>query len=149
MTGTGSANTIRGLSGDDVLIGGAGADALAGGAGADAASYADGRTTAVTAALGGGNTDGDIYAEIENLVGGAGNDTLTGDAGANTLDGGGGDDVLAGGTAADGLIGGGGRNTASYEERATPSSPALRARGPTATRTPRSRTCVAAAATTA
>ena len=120
LTGTGSANTIRGLSGDDVLIGGAGADSLAGGAGADAASYADGRTTAVTAALGGGNTDGDIYAEIENLVGGAGNDTLTGDAGANTLDGGGGDDVLAGGTAADGLIGGGGRNTASYEERATP-----------------------------
>ena len=55
LTGTSLTNTLSGLGGDDVLIGAGGADTLNGGSGADTVSYADGRTTAVAAALGGTN----------------------------------------------------------------------------------------------
>ena len=130
LTGTAGANELRGLDGDDVLIGGAGADTLNGGDGTDTVSYADGRTTGVAAALGGSNSDGDIYSSIAGLTGGPGDDTLTGDAQQNTLSGSEGDDQLTGGAATDSLVGGTGRNTVSYEDRATDVTASLGAAGP-------------------
>ena len=114
-----------------MLIGGAGADTLVGGAGRNTASY-DERTGAVAASLvpGGAGADGDTYAQIQSLRGGDGDDTLTGDAAGNRLDGGPGDDVLIGGAGDDDLAGGGGRDTASYEERATPVAASLDSAGP-------------------
>ena len=107
-------------------MGGGGADTLRGGVGTDTAGYDDGRTAAVTAVLGGANTDGDIYDSIDNdLTGGPGDDVLTGNDLVNTLNGGGGDDQVIGGTGADHLIGGTGRNTASYQERTTAVSAGL------------------------
>ncbi|MFB2552472.1 beta strand repeat-containing protein [Ensifer soli] len=127
LIGLGGIDALLGEAGDDTLEGGAGADILNGGAGLDFASYA-GATAAVTANLGapGGNTRdaaGDVYTDIEGLIGSRYNDRLLGDAGANTLiggsgldtlAGGAGDDILIGGASADALNGGDGVDTASY-----------------------------------
>ncbi len=72
--------TMRGGSGDDVLIGGSGADKLIGGRGAD------------------------------RLIGGSGDDVLYGGAGNDVLIGGPGDDMLYGGPGNDTLGGGPGEN---------------------------------------
>jgi Ca2+-binding RTX toxin-like protein len=130
LTGTAGANELNGLGGDDVLLGAAGADALNGGDGNDAASYADGRTTSVAAALGGSNSDGDVYNSIASLTGGPGDDTLTGDDQPNTLSGNEGDDQLIGGAGSDNLVGGTGRNTVSYQDRATDVTASLGPAGP-------------------
>ncbi len=131
LTGNDLANTLTGGGGDDLVIGGLGADHLIGGAGRNTASYQE-RATAVSAgvSIGGPKPDGDSYTQIQSLRGGGGDDRLSGDAGENTLDGGPGDDVLIGAGDDDDLIGGGGRNTASYEERATPVSASLAPAGP-------------------
>jgi Ca2+-binding RTX toxin-like protein len=95
LTGTTAADSLAGNDGDDILVGRTGSDTLSGGAGRDVASYAD-RTGAVSATLGGTNTDTDAYTGIEGLTGGSGADRLTGDGAANVLDGGPGQDVLNG-----------------------------------------------------
>jgi Ca2+-binding RTX toxin-like protein len=74
--------TLRGGSGDDVLVGGSGADSLYGGSGAD------------------------------RLIGRAGNDLLSGGPGGDELIGGPGNDVLHGGPGQDKLAGGPGQNVA-------------------------------------
>lgn len=122
------ADRLVGGDGDDWLEGGAGADEIDGGVGVDTASYAN-SSAAVTIALGGafagGDSEGDVVSNIENLVGSAFADTLVGDALANALDGGDGDDTLAGGAGDDTLTGGlgddaldggDGGDTASYAE---------------------------------
>jgi Ca2+-binding RTX toxin-like protein len=119
LSGDAQHNVLDGGAGDDVLRGAGGQDHLKGGPGRDLGSY-DERTTPVVAGLAGTLPDGDGFAEIEGLRGGGGDDTLSGDSGENRLEGGPGDDVLIGGAEDDDLIGGGGRDTASYEERATP-----------------------------
>jgi Ca2+-binding RTX toxin-like protein len=128
LTGTGGANTISGRGGDDVidgqggndeLIGGAGADTLKGGDGTDTASYELSESgVEVNLADGtgvGGDAEGDVLEDIENLTGSKQHDKLTGDDNANTLkgdaghdflDGGAGDDKLYGGTGDDILDGG-------------------------------------------
>ncbi|WP_343717702.1 calcium-binding protein [Inquilinus sp.] len=87
-------------SGNDVLRGGVGGDQLYGGNGEDTADYSQ-AAAGVAASLyygagNGGEAQGDILREIEDLVGSAFNDTLSGDFNANVIEGGAGADVLDG-----------------------------------------------------
>ncbi len=145
LVGNGLANPLFGDGGDDTLEGGASGDLLDGGTGSDFASYA-GAVVGVTArldfpSLNTNTASGDIYFDIEGIVGSvfndfivgdgnnntlmggaghdymaanAGQDLLFGNEGSDTLDGGAGDDTLVGGSWADTLLGGGGNDTASY-----------------------------------
>lgn len=129
LRGDGQANALTGGTLDDTLAGGAGADTLDGGAGLDLADYAS-STAGVTVNLGvstsqsGGDAQGDILLNIENVTGSAtaanvltGSSTansLVGGAGNDTMDGGSGDDVLVGGAGADRITGSACNDTASY-----------------------------------
>ncbi|WP_405401277.1 Hint domain-containing protein [Paracoccus sp. Ld10] len=118
LTGNTGANTILGGAGNDTIDGGAGADSLDGGAGTDTLSYA-GSTAGVnvnlaTAAVSGGDAQGDTISNFENVTGSAQNDTLTGNTGANTILGGTGNDTIDGGAGADSLDGGAGTDTLTY-----------------------------------
>ncbi|MCE4536433.1 PA14 domain-containing protein [Pelomonas sp. P7] len=97
LIGNATANRLDGGAGDDLLVGGAGADTLIGGAGVDTASYAA-SAEAVTVNLStgrgsGGDAQGDVLSQVENLIGSAYGDVLTGSAGTNRLEGGAGDDT--------------------------------------------------------
>jgi len=89
---------LVGIAGDDLLIGGAGADRLEGGDGFDVASYAPSAEGLVVnlsdTAQNTGDAAGDVYYEIEGLVGSEHVDTLIGSNGDNRLEGGGGNDIL-------------------------------------------------------
>lgn len=118
LTGNSAINILSGDAGDDTLNGGAGADTLDGGAGIDTASYVD-STVAVninlaTNANSGGDAEGDILINIENISASAFNDSLVGDGRDNILNGNAGDDVMEGGAGADTLNGSTGIDTASY-----------------------------------
>ncbi|MDF2621199.1 MAG: Hemolysin-type calcium-binding region [Xanthobacteraceae bacterium] len=125
--GTG-VNRLDGGAGNDVLAGGEGADTLIGGDGVDTIDYS-GSNAAVGLGLtdlagqatqgSGGHAQGDIIAQIENVIGSAFNDTLQGSASANRLEGGEGNDTLRGQGGADVLIGGLGTDTASYSTSAS------------------------------
>ena len=113
-------DTLNGESGNDVLIGGAGADSMNGGTGIDTVDYSA-NAVGVNARLYqelavGGDANGDILIDIENVIGSNFNDTLIGESGgvANRLEGGAGNDLLNGGSGADTLIGGAGSDTAEY-----------------------------------
>ncbi|MGO1077757.1 calcium-binding protein [Inquilinus sp. CA228] len=118
LVGNDGSNLLDGAAGNDVLRGGAGADALYGGTGIDTASYYTGSAGVMidlsTGKGSGGEAQGDILVDIENLSGSQGSDTLAGNASANTLQGWNGSDVLRGGAGADRLEGGVGTDTASY-----------------------------------
>ena len=110
LSGGGGNDRLSGRGGDDVLEGGAGADRLSGGAGVDTVSYA-GSNQGVVVYLGtgtgeGGHAEGDVIAEVENVVGSEYRDVLQGDGGANRLEGGAGHDYLLGGDGDDELSGG-------------------------------------------
>ncbi|MES1199533.1 MAG: M10 family metallopeptidase [Pseudomonadota bacterium] len=110
LIGNGGNDTLSGGNGNDVLAGGAGLDSLDGGAGSgDTLDYsASGAAVTVnlaTNAVSGGDAQGDIVVNFENVTGSIFADTLTGDAGANILSGGNGADTLNGGAGADTLIG--------------------------------------------
>lgn len=97
--GSDNTDTLLGWNGNDILDGDMGADTLDGGSGSDTASYAastDAVTVTVNGTGSGGDAEGDILLNIENLLGSDFDDSLTGDAGANRLDGGTGADTLAG-----------------------------------------------------
>ena len=118
LSGGGGNDRLLGAGGDDMLEGGAGADRLFGGAGVDTVSYA-GSDEAVIVALGegtgeGGDAEGDVITNIENVIGSEYDDFLTGDDSANRLSGGDGDDWLNGGAGADRLNGGAGVDWVSY-----------------------------------
>jgi Ca2+-binding RTX toxin-like protein len=112
LDGRAGADTISGGGGDDTLIGGAGVDTLDGGAGVDTADYsASAAAVSVNLASGkgsGGDANGDILSNIENIIGSANADNLVGSSAANRLVGGAGTDTLNGGGGADTLLGGGG-----------------------------------------
>ena len=132
------ADTLIGMSGDDRLAGGGGADRLDGGLGIDSAFYdedATGVAVSLTTGTGhGGEAEGDVLVDVENLFGGSGADSLVGSglanrlaggggadtlggmAGDDTLFGGDGSDILVGGTGADSLNGGSADDTASYAQ---------------------------------
>ena len=112
-------DTLTGDSGNNKLWGRGGADTINGGAGTDTASYLY-STAGVTVSLAagaanaGGEAQGDVLTNIENLEGSAFNDTLTGNAGNNVLAAGAGDDWLYGQGGADTLDGGDGVDWVSY-----------------------------------
>ncbi len=111
LYGQNDADTLRGQAGDDYLEGGPGADVLDGGAGAgDTLSYAN-STGNVSVRLfnlsaSGGDATGDVFSNMEFLMGGLGNDYLVGDAQANEIRGGAGTDQVRGGSGNDLLDGG-------------------------------------------
>ena len=97
LDGRGGNDTLHGNDGNDTLRGGHGADRLDGGSGSDTADYS-GSNTAVTVNLAsgvgsGGDAQGDILINIENLTGSTYGDSLTGNSSANVLDGGMGSDT--------------------------------------------------------
>ena len=96
---------LNGNAGDDSITGGSGGDALDGGEGVDTLSYANSSSgVSVNFATGiasGGDADGDIIRNFENLIGSGLDDTLVGDAGNNVIEGGGGSNVLDGGAGID------------------------------------------------
>ena len=141
ITGNLRAQSLIGNDGANVLQGLAGADTIDGGDGVDTASYSlSGAGVVVTlGVLGtqkGGDAQGDVLSNIENLVGSAfadtlkgqnfgtqandlsggagndalwgfgGNDSLWGETGDDTLYGGAGNDLLSGGAGNDSLAGG-------------------------------------------
>ncbi len=128
---------LFGRDGDDLLDGGDGADSIDGGDGYDTITFAGsniGVRADLAARIGqGGFAQGDIYTNIEALLGTRYSDELGGDATNNTLDGAdgrdlligregddvligaAGDDTLDGGTGGDLLSGGAGSDTATYQ----------------------------------
>ncbi|MDF0665708.1 MAG: calcium-binding protein [Nitrospira sp.] len=91
--------TIRGLAGDDVLMGGTIDNVIDGGDGRDVL-------------LGNGGFDQIFGATGDDVLrGGDGNDVLNGEAGNDSLEGEAGDDVLVGGAGDDQLLGGDGSDT--------------------------------------
>ena len=101
LDGGADADQLFGNEGDDVLTGGGDADLLDGGQGIDTASYA-GSQSGVTVTLtggpeSGGDAEGDVLVDIENVVGSEHDDILAGHPTvANVLSGGGGEDSLFG-----------------------------------------------------
>ena len=103
--------------GNDMLKGGGGADWLGGDEGIDTVSYYE-SPEGVTVLLNvngvggaGGDAEGDILGDIENLTGSTYADTLGGDDGVNQLMGMDGNDTLKGFGGADSLHGGNGNDT--------------------------------------
>jgi len=96
IVGTNGADTIYGYGGDDVICGGNQDDTIYGG---------DGNDT-----IYGGNGEDAIYGGEGNdtIYGGNGKDDLSGDDGADTIDGGNGSDTIDGGNGNDTIDGGNG-----------------------------------------
>ena len=119
LSGGGGNDDLDGGAGDDTLEGGPGRDTLNGGAnGVDGDTIAYARSAAaVRVNLGkaeytGGDAEGDVISNVENIIGSAGADWLRGDTNDNVLTGGAGDDTLIGGGGGnDMLIGGAGDDT--------------------------------------
>ena len=114
LNGGGANDALFGEAGDDLLEGGPGADALNGGANGsagDAITYAS-SAAAVRVNLGkmtaaGGEAEGDVFENVENIIGSAGDDWLRGDVNDNRLTGGAGDDTLIGGGGGNDILSGG------------------------------------------
>ena len=127
LDGGGGNDRLSGKGGNDFLEGGAGADRLIGGAGVDTVYYGSSDRGVIVYLSEGtgrrGQAEGDVIAQVENVLGSVHGDVLGGNNGANWLDGGGGndrlsgrggDDVLIGGAGADRLDGGAGMDWVSY-----------------------------------
>lgn len=129
LIGDAGDNGLYGGAGVDILVGNAGADILDGGDGVDFVQYKT-SSAGVTIDLAnniafGGDAEGDVLINIENVMGSEHSDILKGDTGANILFGGAGDDelyagdgndLLLGGAGADLLNGGNGNDRISYED---------------------------------
>ena len=104
-------DTLVGKGGTNYLNGGAGADVLIGGSGENWADYSGAPEFGVVASLADpsrntGDARGDVYLNVQNLLGSDYNDLLIGDNNANALNGGKGDDTFVGGGGADSFNGG-------------------------------------------
>ena len=109
-----------GGGGNDVIRGGVGADTLSGGDGYDIVQYA-GSAAGVTIDLNadafgfqlalGGDAEGDIISEFENVYGSNFDDVLIGNTDRNVLSGYSGNDVIEGGDGKDVFRGGAGEDT--------------------------------------
>jgi Ca2+-binding RTX toxin-like protein len=96
--GNASDNIITGGAGDDTLFGGAGADQLIGGDGFDTVSYADadkGVSINTKTGIHTGIAAGDVYTNIEAIIGSNFGDAFVGDAGVNRFNGGSGMDLVS------------------------------------------------------
>src|SRR5262249_23194353 len=112
-------DTLTGDGNNNKFWGGGGADTINGGAGPHTPPdfySTDGVAVSLLAGASntGGEAQGDVLSNIENLEGSAFADTLTGSAGSNALAGGDGNDWLYGRGGADTLDGGAGFDWASY-----------------------------------
>jgi Ca2+-binding RTX toxin-like protein len=137
LTGGARADSLWAYAGDDTLAGGAGADVLDGGEGSDTASY-EKASAAITLDLAQtanntGDSAGDTFVSIENilgtafadtilgsnenniLAGGAGNDNLDARAGTDSAYGMDGDDTIRGGSGNDLINGGSGIDTVTFQ----------------------------------
>lgn len=114
LIGNGGQNRLEGGAGGDLLQGGGLYDILDGGEGQDIASYATSsagvNVSLVTNRGSGGDAEGDMLINVENLVGSDFNDHLIGNGVANILLGGRGADMLNGGRGNDRLVGGDGND---------------------------------------
>lgn len=112
LIGMGGDDALEGLAGDDRLRGGLGADILHGGGGVDIADYSDAlaRITISNGVISSTdvNVTSDTLISIEGYIGSAFNDTMLGGAGVDLFDGDLGSDVLAGYGGNDILAGGSG-----------------------------------------
>ena len=108
-----SNDTLLGGSGNDTIDGGKGGDIIDGGSGIDTVSYAR-SYTGVSVELSstgsgsvdtfGGDAQGDIISNVENIIGSAFVDTLIGNNGNNILTGGFYNDILTGGSGNDTFV---------------------------------------------
>lgn len=118
VIGSAFADSLTGDSKNNQFEGLAGADTINGGDGVDTLSYqSSSGGVAVNLAAGtasGGDAQGDVFSNFENITGSNQADVLTGDGAANTLLGLGGDDILTGGGGSDTLDGGTGFDEARY-----------------------------------
>jgi len=101
LTGNAGNNIISGMGGNDEIVGGAGADVIDGGAGIDKVVYAasaSGVTVdiASTVAQIGGDAQGDILSNIEDITGTSFDDILKGNDLANRISAGGGNNIVYG-----------------------------------------------------
>lgn len=115
LDGGGDIDRLLGGSGDDTLIGGANGDHLDGGSGFDFASYATSQTALHLGYYTAGADDGtgDVYDEIEGVIGSAFDDTIKID-GLMVINGGAGADTIAIGSGSHTtIIGGAGADTLS------------------------------------
>jgi Ca2+-binding RTX toxin-like protein len=108
--GSSYADTFTGSAGAaESFVGGGGADALFGVGRGDAAWYVNSsaavQVNLLTGTGTGGDAEGDVLSNIDNLVGSAFNDSLTGNALANMIEGGDGNDIIDGGDGNDILYG--------------------------------------------
>ncbi|MCA3590034.1 MAG: tandem-95 repeat protein, partial [Methylocystis sp.] len=119
LIGANWAERIEGGAGDDDIFARVGDDTIAGGPGADSVDGGDGFDTIsfeasnifvradIQSRVGqGGHAQGDIYTNIEAILGSAYSDLLYGNTGGNRIDGGAGNDLIAGRAGADTLLGG-------------------------------------------
>lgn len=126
LIGTNYVDSLFGDGNANIFSGGRGSDYINGNGGSDTASY-ENSSAGVTVRLNGasnstpgvgGDAQGDILVNIENLIGSYYTDYLYGDNNANILSGGNGDDYLYDGditvATADTLIGGLGNDAAMY-----------------------------------
>jgi Ca2+-binding RTX toxin-like protein len=115
LNGGGGNDTLVGGYGDDLLKGGGGADHISGGFGIDTAAYNEsdeGVFVSLMSGTGtGGDAQGDVLINMENLTGSEHDDRLWGDDNANELRGMGGNDSLKGYGGADALWGGDGHDS--------------------------------------
>ena len=97
--GSASADTFNAGGGNDTVQGRGGADILDGGDGIDRLTYEDSASgvnvNLSTNAASGGDADGDIISNFENLTGTAFDDILTGDSSYNSIYAGAGNDILS------------------------------------------------------
>jgi Ca2+-binding RTX toxin-like protein len=123
-------DTLGGGDGNDVFVGGAGADSIVGGGGIDtldfSAATSPGTVNYFGINLSGvfvdlssgtglyGESEGDTYNDIENVVGSTYDDVIGGDDDINTISGNNGNDVIHGGDGGDTLDGGAGTDWLSY-----------------------------------
>jgi len=110
LTGDDGDNRLTGGDGNDDLFGSAGADVLFGGAGIDTIHYTasdDGVTVNLLRQKGtGGDAEGDIFTDVENVTGSEFADVIAGSTDANVINGGGGRDYLRGREGDDFIYGG-------------------------------------------
>jgi len=119
LTGDANANNIQGDAGNDTIEGRGGADMLDGGEGVDTLSYNNSLAKISISLLSGigqgGDAEGDIVSNFENVIGSLFDDVITGDANSNNIQGNIGNDVIEGKGGADTLDGGIGIDTVSYD----------------------------------
>jgi Ca2+-binding RTX toxin-like protein len=119
VIGNAGADIILAWGGNDLINGGGGGDLIDGMTGDDTVTY-ETSAAAVDVNLAtnhnkGGDAEGDLLFNIDNIIGSAFNDTIVGNGSNNRLYGGDGNDTLKGGGGADYLEGGDGNDIISID----------------------------------